>query len=252
MFEGMMKHTGQLNNTGKNVVVVFMQLPDDPDHSLVIDTDALPDLYNEALRKVVESVEGQQAKNLADVLGRRMSPDGSNTTMLQKFHQASRLMRTPITNVTMVPRKGVRWPLTEVAAALNQTQAEEPQGFDDLDAETRAEIAANLKKFNVHAMNSEGESEAGVKAQAVNLLEMARMLEQDAQHKREQAYKIDPSLRPSVRKAAALNVETKPDGGKVYSTDVGDLTPQDAVAAIEKTKVLMDGKQPSKRGRKAA
>jgi hypothetical protein len=234
MFEGMMKHTGQLNNTGKNVVVVFMQLPDDTDHSLVIDTDALPDMYNEALRKVVESVEGQQAKNLADVLARRMSPDGSNMTMLQKFHMASRLMKTPITNVTMVPRKGVRWPLTEVAAAMNQTASDEPQGFDELDAETRAEIAANLKKFNVHAMNAEGESEAGVKAQASNLLEMARMLEQDAQHKREQAYKLDPSLKPSAKKSASTPVPQSDTSQTLIETNV----------QIEPT--------PKKRGRKAA
>jgi formylmethanofuran dehydrogenase subunit E len=56
----------KLNNTGKNVVVVFMQLPDDPAHALVIDTDALPDMYNESLRKVVESTEGQQAKNRSE------------------------------------------------------------------------------------------------------------------------------------------------------------------------------------------
>jgi hypothetical protein len=209
MFEGMMRHTGLLNNTGKNVVVVFMQLPDDPQHSLVIDTDALPDMFNEALRKVVDSTEAQQAKNLADVLARRMSPDGSNTTMLQKFHMAGRLMKTPVDNVTMVPRRGVRWPLTEVIAAMNQTEDSVPQGFDELDAETKAEIAANLKKFNVHATNQEGESQAGVKAQAANLLEMARMLEMDAQHKRAQAYKLDPNLRPSVRNTKKTMSETE-------------------------------------------
>lgn len=208
MFEGMLKHTGLLNNTGKNVVVVFMQLPEDPHHALVIDTDALPDQFNESLRKVVESTEAQQSKNLAEVLARRMSPDGSNTTLLQKFHAAGRLMKTPVSNVSMIPRRGVRWPLTEVIAAREQTSSEVPDGFNDLDPETRAEIAANLKKFNVHTMNQEGESAAGVKAQANNLLEMARMLELDAQSKREQAYTLDPSLRPSkkaVQKAAVVS-----------------------------------------------
>lgn len=230
MFEGMLKHTGQLNNTGKNVVVVFMQLPDDGDHALVIDTDALPDMFNEALRKVVESMEAQQSKNLADVLARRMSPDGSNMTMLQKFHMAGRLMKTPVTNVTMVPRKGVRWPLTEVISAMTQTDAEVPPGFDELDPETKAEIAANLKKFNVHAMNSEGESEAGVKAQAANLLEMARMLEMDAQHKREQAYKLNPELRPSVKTAKKVP-ETE------VMTVITDVNSSDAPTVPTKKKV---------------
>jgi hypothetical protein len=198
MFEGMLKHTGVLNNTGKNVVVVFMALPEDDQHALVIDTDALPDMYNEALRKLVESVEAQQAKNLADVLARRMAPDGSNMTMLQKFHAANRLMKTPVSNVTMTPKKGVRWPLVEVIRAM-QADTSTPQTFDDLDPETKAAIAAEVKKFNMHAHNTEGETVAGVKGEARALLDMAQLLESDAQSKREQAYRMDPSLRPAAR-----------------------------------------------------
>jgi hypothetical protein len=201
MFENMFRHTGQLNNTGKNVVVVFMQLPDDPDHALVIDTDALPDMYNEALRRVVESSEAQQVKNLSDVLARRMTPDGSNVTMLNKFHQSGRLLKTPVSNVTMIPRRGVRWPLSDVIAAMQNAEGI-PLGFDDLDPETKAEVAANLKRFNVHNVNMDGESAANNQTQAANLVEMARMLEADAQAKREQAYRIDPSLRPSNRSSS--------------------------------------------------
>jgi len=204
MFEGMLKHTGQLNNTGKNVVVVFMTLPEDDAHALVVDTDALPDMYNEALRKVVESVEAQQAKNLADVLARRMSPDGSNMTLLQKFHAANRLMKTPIQNVTMTPKKGVRWPLAEVLKAM-QADTSAPQNFDDLDADTKAAIAAEVKKFNMHAHNTEGETVAGVKGEAKALLEMAQLLESDAQSKREQAYRMDPSLKP-IRAQATTQI----------------------------------------------
>jgi len=204
MFEGMLKHTGQLNNTGKNVVVVFMTLPEDDAHALVVDTDALPDMYNEALRKVVESVEAQQAKNLADVLARRMSPDGSNMTLPQKFHAANRLMKTPIQNVTMTPKKGVRWPLAEVLKAM-QADTSAPQNFDDLDADTKAAIAAEVKKFNMHAHNTEGETVAGVKGEAKALLEMAQLLESDAQSKREQAYRMDPSLKP-IRAQATTQI----------------------------------------------
>jgi hypothetical protein len=195
MFEGMLKHTGQLNNTGKNVVVVFMSLPEDADNALVVDTDALPDMYNESLRKIVESVDGQQAKNLADVLARRMAPDGSNMTMLQKLHGANRLMKTPVQNVTMTPKRGVRWPLSDVLQSMN-ADPQAPQSFDDLDPETKAAIASEVKKFNMHAHNTEGETVSGVKGDARALLEMAQLLESDAQSKREQAYRMDPSLKP--------------------------------------------------------
>lgn len=194
-FTGMTKHVGILNNTGKNVVVAFMRLPGDNNHALVIDTDALPDTYNEALRKIVESVEGQQSKDLADVLGRRMSPDGSQMTLLQKFHSAGRLQKVPVTLVTMTPRKGVRWPLTEVLSAIDSSQQDQPAGFDDLDPETKAALAADLKKFNVHASNITGESTANRKDEAVSLVRQAELLEADAQNMRMRAYKMDPSLR---------------------------------------------------------
>ncbi len=207
MFDGMLKHTGVLNNTGKNVVVVFMKLPDDATNALVIDTDALPDQYNESLRKVVESTEGQQAKNLADVLARRMSPDGSNTTLLQKFHMAGRLMKTPVNNVTMTPRKGVRWPLTDVLQAMQITESEQPQNFDELDPETKAAIASEVKKFNMHAHNTEGETAQGIKGEARALLEMASLLEADAQSKRAQAYRLDPSLKPHSKQVTQVQNE---------------------------------------------
>lgn len=190
----MIRHTGVLNNTGKNVVVAFMSLPEDPEHALVIDTDALPDSFNESLRKIVESVDGQQAQNLADVLARRISPDGSNTTMLQKLHGAGRLQKVNIDMVTMTPRKGLNWPLRQVLEAMKQQDQTTPAQLDDLDPETRAQVISEMGKFNVHASNMEGTTASGQKAEAAGLLRMAEMLEADASAKRQQAYRIDPSL----------------------------------------------------------
>jgi len=198
-FTGMTKHVGVLNNTGKNVVVVFMRLPNDPTYTLVIDTDALPDQFNEALRKIVESVEGQQAKDLAEVLGRRMSPDGSNTTLLEKFHNAGRLEKVPVNLVTMTPRKGVRWPLTDILKAIDENADATTQTFDDLDPETRAAVAAEVKKFNVHANNIDGEATANKKDEALSLIRQAELLENDAVNMRMKAYKIDPSLKPKTQ-----------------------------------------------------
>ena len=229
-----------LNNTGKNVVVVFMQLPGDPHHALVVDTDALPDAFNDSLRRIVESTEGQQAQNLADVLGRRMSPDGSNMTLLNKFHQAGRLQKVPVGLVTMTPRKGVRWPLSEVINAMEENKSDVPQGFDELDPETKAALAADLKKFNVHTSNMEGTTVSGKREDAINLIRQAELLEADAQNIRMRAYKIDPSLSPTSKKSAkqvpSVEVSEQADGGKIYSIDVGDMSPAKANKAIQKMK----------------
>lgn len=207
-FAGMTKHVGVLNNTGKNVVVVFMQLPGDPTNALVLDTDALPDQYNEAVRKIVESVEGQQSKNLADILGRRMSPDGSNMSLLEKFHRANRLEKVPTTLVTMTPRKGIRWPLTEVLKAVDNYSNETPDTLEDLDPETRAAVVADLNKFNVHANNISSELTANKAEEAVSLVRQAELLEADAQAMRVKAYQIDPSLAPSLPKRNSVESKT--------------------------------------------
>ena len=203
IMHGMTKHVGVINNTGKNVAIVYMQLPDDPSHALVLDTDALPAEFNDVLRRVIDSQEAQDAKNLGDILGRRMSPDGSNLTLLQKFHGAGRLERKPIEHITMTPRRGINWPLKDILEAMAQPEAEIIPGFNDLDPETRAEIAANLNKFNMHEANQDATALGVAAKQAAELLEMAKMLEADAQAKRIKAYQMDPSLKPAEKKMAA-------------------------------------------------
>lgn len=246
-FTGMIKHVGVLNNTGKNVVVAFMRLPGDPNHSLVIDTDALPDQFNEALRKIVESVEGQQSKDLAEVLGRRMSPDGSNTTLLEKFHSAGRLEKVPVKLVTMTPRKGIRWPLEQVLAAMDSSKQQEPQGFDDLDPETRAAVAADLQRFNVHANNMQGEASANNKDQAVSLIRQAELMEADAQNMRMKAYKMDPSLAPKTKKPVSVGVDTNEAGARTFAMDAGDLAPAKAQAPVEGVKKVTSKKPAPKK-----
>lgn len=208
----MIRHTGVLNNTGKNVVVAFMSLPEDQENALVIDTDALPDAFNEALRKIVESIDGQNAQNLADVLARRIAPDGSNMTMLQKLHSAGRLQKVSIDLVTMTPRKGLNWPLRQVLDAMKQQEQTTPADLNDLDPETRAAVISEMGKFNVHARNMEGTTAEGQKAEAASLLRMAELLEADAISKREQAYSIDPSLRS--KRGAEQKVVTKAEAKK--------------------------------------
>ena len=208
-FTGMIKHVGVLNNTGKNVVLVFMRLPNDPNYTLVIDTDALPDQFNESLRKIVESVEGQQATDLADVLGRRMSPDGSNVTLLEKFHNAGRLEKVPVNLVTMTPRKGVRFPLAEVLKAMEDTSSQMPANFDDLDPAEKAVIAAEVKKFNVHSHNLNGEESANSTETAISLIRQAELLEADAIAMRTKAYQIDPNLKPAKKVKKKTEAESE-------------------------------------------
>jgi hypothetical protein len=207
----LLKHIGQLENTGKQVVVVFMSLPNDEENALVVDTDALPDQYNEALRKIVESVEGQQSKDLGEILGRRPAPDGSSLTMLQKLHAAQRLMKVPVDLVHMTPARGMKFPLRQILSEMKKVDAEAPLALEDLDPITRAQVIAEMGKFNVHQSNMEGTTADGRAQEARELIRMAEMLEADATARRAQAYAIDPTLNPVNRRVQQQAAEILSD-----------------------------------------
>jgi hypothetical protein len=114
--------------------------------------------------------------------------------MLQKLHGAGRLQKVSIDLVTMTPRRGINWPLRQVLEAMKQQEETAPANLDDLDPETRAQVISEMGKFNVHATNMEGTTAEGQKAEAAGLIRMAEMLEADASAKRQQAYRLDPSL----------------------------------------------------------
>jgi hypothetical protein len=214
----MLKHIGQLENTGKNVVVVFMSLPGDDDNALVVDTDALPDQYNEALRRIVESTEGQEAKDLADILGRRPAPDGSNLTMLQKLHEGQRLMKVPVDLVAMTPRRDMKFPLRQIIQAMKQAESQAPADLNDLDPVTRAQVIAEMGKFNVHQANMEGSTAEGKALEARNLIKEAELMEADAVAKRAKAYSIDPTLNPNHKNLMAAKAEAAKPAATKKST----------------------------------
>lgn len=205
MFEGMLRHVGVINNTGKNVAVVFMTLPDDDQNCLVVDMDALPEIFQESIKKIIESNEAQQTQNLGDVLGRRMSPDGSNTTVLMKLHQAQRLQKLPVDLISLVPRRGLTWPLRDVLAAMKA--AEQPAVDPDLDPDTAAIAQQEVSKFNAFANNIEATASEGNQAQARDLIRMAEMLEADAAQRRSRAYQLAPELAPK-NKSKSKKAET--------------------------------------------
>ena len=65
----MVKHVGRIKNTDRKCVVAFRYIYDekgnitDRDHCLVIDADALPDMFNQAIIDAVNSSEGQNTLN---------------------------------------------------------------------------------------------------------------------------------------------------------------------------------------------
>lgn len=188
----MVKHVGLL---GDKRCLIIQQLPEDLDNVHVVDSDALPEIYHQALMSMVESAQAQQSVWFSEVLNRRVMPDGGNA--LQVLYQRGLVKIVPVTSVTMVPRPNQHVPLTDVINFMNGTADVTKENVNN-------ELKANQQKVNEntlvnqYANNLAGDDLELRKAQARNIMVEAKMLQADVDKKLEIAYSIDPSLRPTV------------------------------------------------------
>ena len=96
------KHVGRIRNTDRRCVVVYMQIPGNEENALVVDTDALPDRFHDALMDIIDSNEGQQTPHLHTLLQRRILPD-LGLDMMNALHTYGQLRAVNIDNIVMYP-----------------------------------------------------------------------------------------------------------------------------------------------------
>lgn len=175
------KHVGRIKNTDRRCVVIYMQIPGNDENALIVDTDALPDRFHDALMSVIDSVEAQQVNDLHTLLARRVMPD-TNVDMLNSLHAYGLLRAVPIDNIIMFPAPNSPCPLRMIVDHINGTPAQ-------------AETATNLE--NRVLENQKADATQAQVDIAKNILQQAADLEAEANKKREQAYRMVPGLRPA-------------------------------------------------------
>lgn len=209
------KHVGKLKSTDRRIVVVFNQLPERTDSSLVVEIEALPDSMHDALMAVVESPEAQSTNDLYKVLQRRLMPN-SKTDMLTTLHNMGRLTRANIDNIIMVPHPSkpvpLRYIIDELNGMTNQQYNNTNINENNVPINEQYDIPVNdINTVNQYEINnimngvpyetvSEENSKLDKNEQkrriAMNLIIQATDLEMEAAKKRREAYNIDPSLKP--------------------------------------------------------
>ena len=198
----MMRHVAKLANTDQRCVVAFMQIPNRSDHALVIPTDNLPPRYEQAVMDILKSPEAQQEEDFAVALSRHLLPD-TGQNILETLHHQGRLVPVPVHQVLMMPTPNNPVRLSEVLKTLGRMSDTQTQ---DLVEQYAAE------KFNPHLHNQKAVSNEQSRSIARGLIVEAEMLEMEARKKREHAYQIDASLRPTASAAhELLNEEPKSD-----------------------------------------
>lgn len=177
------RHIGRDAKTGARLVVVFMQLPDEPEYSLVVYSDSLPDRYHDNLMEVVDNADAQTNMNLYEVLSRHMFWHGG--VMLTTLHGEKLLRRLPVENVLMTPTTSQQVPLRDILDQMDGGKATTETAVKESE-ETTIPIentVAGLDDLQI----------------AANLLVEAEMLIQSAEAKKQEAYKLDPSLTPKSK-----------------------------------------------------
>ena len=186
------KHVGQLKSSGRRCIVVFREVPDQIDHCLVVDTDALADWMHDDMINAVESPGAQESGNFYEYAQRTMFTDGSN--MLQSLHAKGLLMKQPVTNITMTPNGSVSIGLDELNKMISEQSGGQPSVAPPVDP---ADLTMAGKGENP-VPNTVAEPQAPIDdtAMAQGLLNQAISFENEAKALREQAFEMSPELKP--------------------------------------------------------
>jgi hypothetical protein len=175
----MLKHVGKMKNNGAKILVVYRTLPGDHTSALVVGTGNLGSDYHDDLMSLVQSPEGQQANELAEVLAVRNFRDGSN--MLQWLHSRNYLKKVPTDGVLVTPTPQSSISLDELnleMAKIKGVSVEELAVSDKSSTTTKKEtapVAESKKDITPAEMRSKADA-----------------LFKEAQALRKQADELDP------------------------------------------------------------
>lgn len=193
----MMKHVGKVGE--KPCVVVFREVPGEPDNALVVMTGTLSDEYHDALMNVVQSPEAQEGNELSEVLHRRQFPDGTN--MLTTLHSTNKIEKIATNLVTLTPTPGQGVPLEDVNREIAKINAESNPPLktevDPVSVDTAREPVTEVDSTATTDNGSDPESVAqNILFQADLMIEDANKMLAEAEAKKAEAYELDPSLKP--------------------------------------------------------
>lgn len=210
----MIKHIGKHNN--RKLIIVYRTVPSEDHMALVVFTETLPSLVHDACMKVVESAEGQNAKELADALFRYVMADGTNC--LESLHKGGYMKKVPTKQIIVTVNSSSACRLDELNEIMTKLEqgGEAAQKLADLDAnagfakgitardvgepaQVNTSSAAVLSDEDLARLNVEQAKK--LKAEADILLAEAKRLETEAK-------KFTTTKSTNVRKSTAAKKAT--------------------------------------------
>lgn len=217
----MLKHVGKHND--KRCVIIFRKIPDLEHMALIVYSDLLPRLVHDEVMKAVESPQGQEAKEISEVLFRTIMADGTNC--LESLHRNGLMKKVPTNQVLVTPTTTSSVRLDELNDLLDEmAKGEEAlKRLSDLDA-NRGLTSKNPRKAEIQEIGERKTREAQGNTSAADML--AGMLSDAdlAQQRLEQALKMESTAKQLLEEAQRLKTEAE------------QLSPKAENVGTEKTK----------------
>ena len=197
------KHVGQIINTQRRCVVVFREVPDEPENCLIVDTDALQDWMHDDVINAVESPGAQASPNFYEYAQRSMFTDGSN--MLQTMNARNLLQKVSTDNIMMTPNQTSQVKLSELNDIIREQSggtpvvAPELMGEADMQGKDTSPVVTEAVEAEQSAPAPTVAPADGVMGDedvAKGMISQAEYFEGEAKRLREEAYALDDNLRP--------------------------------------------------------
>lgn len=208
----MLKHVGIHNQ--RKVAVVFREVPGEEHMALVTYPDTMPTNFHDDLMRAIESNAGQSAKHLGEALHRMTGTEGEN--LLTRIHKEGWMKKVRTQDVIMTPqpgKQGVR--LDEINEIIRdlETGNEAAQRLADLDANAGLadpakaargrEVTESMSQPASDGVLSNADIAKDLISQAEQMKSQISTLESEIARLTEEAYGLDPSLKPKTRKPRA-------------------------------------------------
>lgn len=219
----MLKHVGKHND--KRCVIVFRKIPELEHMALVVYSDLLPRMVHDEVMRAVESPQGQEAKEISDVLFRTIMADGHNC--LESLHRNALMKKVPTNQVLVTPTSTSSVRLDELNDILDEMQKGEEamKRLQELDANrglTGKKNNTPPRRAEIQEIGERRTREAQGNTSAADML-AGMLTDADlATQRLEQAQKMEASAKQLLAEAERLKAEAESLSPKV--NDVGTQT----------------------------
>lgn len=170
----MIKHVGMNRTLGTRYVIVFREVPNDPENCLIVESDGLNSLVQDNLMNAIESTECQAASHLGEALARKTFATGEN--MLQYLHTNGLMRKVPVADVILTPTPGTRVTLKEINAIVNGKDPYAPTPSTEAQPTAEAkpvDVTASLDKVKAESKLSDADFATALAAYSQALTQKA-------------------------------------------------------------------------------